>query len=237
MPGHCHYYLCIMASILLLGACAPVPVRMPVIIKGPVGVSTDHAFISPQLLLVALKAIMVQSNTGTYAQTGKDSTTQQNNQQTSAASASPIVDQSNLEQPGIRPGWLAMSWTISQTFKPSMPVLTGVDIDLITGNPLLGPTTITVEIRDNNTNQVLATASQTVQVGISGLLHFNFARDVPVTVGDTYVLYVPGSKDTFGWKFSGDTYPDGFRTITNWQRSIPHSNEDCLFQTYGMPAP
>jgi hypothetical protein len=129
-----------------------------------------------------------------------------------------------------------MEWTISQTFKPRMPFLTGVDIDLLTGNPLSGAADITVEIRRNDNNQVLATASQTVQVGFAGLLHFDFSQDVPVAIGDTYVLYVPGTKGTFGWKYSGDTYAGGFKTITNWQGSFPHPNEDCLFQTYGRPA-
>jgi hypothetical protein len=196
-----------------------------------------YILIDPPMFLAALKAITVQINTGRYPQNRKGFVTQQSNREPSAARTSPIVDQSNLERAGVRPGWLAMSWSISQTFKPGMPILTGVDIDLLTGNSLLGSADITVEIRNNNTNQVLATASQTVQVGFAGLLHPDFAQDIPVTVGETYVLYVPGSKDTFGWKYSGDTYPKGFSTITNRQRSTPHPNEDCLFQTYGRPAP
>lgn len=153
-----------------------------------------------------------------------------------SASAS-IVDQSNLAQPGSTPGWLAMSWGISQTFQPGLPTLTGVDIDILTGNPQLGDATITAEIR-NKSGQVLASSSQLVTVGYNGLLHFDFASAIPVTVGDTYELYVPGSKDTFGWKYTNDTYPKGSRTIWNSAgQPIPHPDEDCIFQTYGNPVP
>jgi hypothetical protein len=139
------------------------------------------------------------------------------------------VDQSNLLNSGWY--WTAMSWNISQTFEPSMPFLTGVDIDLTTANARFGDTTIMVEILNDN-NQVLATASQLVRVGSSdpGLVHFDFAQDIEVVVGATYTVYVPGTTDTFGWKYSsGNLYPKGFRTLG----TTPHTDEDCLFQTYG----
>jgi len=147
-----------------------------------------------------------------------------------------IVDQSNLAQPGSTPGWLAMSWGISQTFQPGLPTLTGVDIDILTANPQFGDATITAEIR-NSSAQVLASSSQLVSVGYNGLLHFDFASAIPVTVGDTYELYVPGSKDTFGWTYTGDTYPKGFRTLWGLAGPEAHPDEDCVFQTYGNPVP
>jgi hypothetical protein len=121
-----------------------------------------------------------------------------------------------------------MSWDIAQTFKPSMPILTGVDIDVLTANPHLGGDFITVEIVHNG--QVLASASRHVSVGFNGLLHFDFPKELSVIVGDTYAISVPGSKDTFGWKYSGgDTYSGGMRFLGG----VPQENHDCLFQTYG----
>jgi hypothetical protein len=120
-----------------------------------------------------------------------------------------------------------------------MPILTGVDIDLMTLNPQFGDTNITVEILDNNNNNnILATASQIVHVGSTdpGLVHFNFANDVPVTVGSNYTIYVPGSTDTFGLKYStGDSYPNGFMTYSNGVNSYSYAGWDLFFQTWGRP--
>jgi len=148
----------------------------------------------------------------------------------SADAVPPItIDQSNLLQTGW--GWTAMSWDISQTFKPDMPVLAGVDIDILTANPSLGDATIKAELRKSG--QIVASSSRLIPVGYSGLLHFEFVNEVPVTIGDTYELHIPGSKDTFGWKYSGNSYPNGNRKLgTNQQ-----INNDCLFQTYGRPSP
>ncbi len=138
------------------------------------------------------------------------------------------IDQSNL-MGGTR--WVAMSWTQSQTFQPDMPILTGVDIDILSANPFLGDNVITVEILDSDV--VLATSSQLVFADYTGLLHFDFPTEVEVNVGETYVLNVPGTKDTFGWMFGGDTYLDGIRLLGG----DPRPSTDHSFQTYGIPEP
>jgi alpha-tubulin suppressor-like RCC1 family protein len=145
-----------------------------------------------------------------------------------------VVDQSNR----LRSGWgvLAMSWDMSQTFEPGQSVLTGVDLDLKTLNPQLGDAAITVELLDPNQSQ-LAAASQTVKAGSAdpGLVHFDFTPAVPVTIGATYILHVPGSKDTFGWKYSGnDRYPDGFGSFSNPYGTNTPAGQDFLFQTWGQ---
>jgi len=137
-----------------------------------------------------------------------------------------VVDQSNL--PAWGGGWTAMSWDQSQTFEPNMPILVGVDIDIRTANPGVGDDLITVEIVKSGV--VLATASRLVSVGFDGLLHFDFPSKVPVNIGETYVLNVPGTKDTFGWKYGADTYPGGIRYLGNTAKP----NHDWRFQTYGV---
>jgi hypothetical protein len=146
-----------------------------------------------------------------------------------SAKAASEIDQSNLPEWG--GGWTAMSWDRSQTFQPGMPILTGVDIDILTANPSLGDDSITVKILQSDI--VLATASQLVSVGFTGLLHFDFPTEVAVNVGETYVLSVPGVKDTFGWKFGGDTYSNGMRFLNGEAKP----DKDWLFQTYGTPEP
>ena len=144
-----------------------------------------------------------------------------------------VVDQSNRMSSGW--GVLAMSWDIAQTFEPGLPVLAGVDIDLKTLNPQLGDVTIGVEVLDQN-HGLLAKASQTVHAGSTdpGLVHFDFTPVVAVTTGTAYTLHVPGSKDTFGWKYSGnDHYPDGFGSFSNAHGTNTPPGQDFLFQTWG----
>lgn len=141
-----------------------------------------------------------------------------------------IIDQSNVAEWG--GSWTAMSWDQSQTFQPGMPFLTGVDIAIVTANPHVGNNVITVEILESDVP--LATASKLVSVGFTGLLHFDFHTEVAVNVGETYVLSVPGTKDTFGWKYAwDDTYSNGVRFLGGVERP----GTDWLFQTYGTPEP
>ena len=145
-----------------------------------------------------------------------------------AANANIQIDQSNL--PTWDGGWTDMSRDQSQTFQPGLPILTGIDIAILTVNPHLVDDIITVKILKSDV--VLATASQLVTAGFSELLHFDFPTEVVVNVGETYVLSVTGTKDTFGWKFGGDTYSNGISFLGEEEK--PHT--DWLFQTYGILA-
>lgn len=145
-----------------------------------------------------------------------------------SAKANIQIDQSNLQIGEW--AWTAMSWDKSQTFQPGLPILTGVDIDIHIANSHLGADTITVEILKSDV--VLATASQLVSIDFEGLLHFDFPTEVYVNIGETYVLSVPGTKDTFGWKFGGDTYSNGIRFLGVKEKPLT----DWFFQTYGIPA-
>lgn len=145
------------------------------------------------------------------------------------ANAKIRVDQSNLA--AWTGGWTAMSWGLSQTFQPGLPVLTGVDLDIRTANPHRGDDTIAVEILKEGKG--IATASQLATVGFEGLLHFDLHPEVVVNVGETYVLRARGSKDTFGWKYSGDTYAQGIRYIG----SNAKPGSDWRFQFYGLRQP
>lgn len=146
------------------------------------------------------------------------------------------IDQSNL--PNTPAAYTAMSWDMSQTFKPGMDYLNGVDIDILTINPNLGDDVITVQIcRPDAENicapdQVLGSAAVAVSVGFNGLLHFDFPTDIPLDIGETYIIHKPGGKDTFGWKFDGDTYEDGIRYLGG----VPKNEQDWFFQTYGTVA-
>ena len=116
-----------------------------------------------------------------------------------------------------------------QTFQVSRPGLTAVEIGLVTGNPGYGDDTITVEIA--HSDQVLASTSQLVQDGFSGLLRFDFPTVLPVVPGQQYELRVHDTgKLTFGWKFAGDTYGQGERYVSSQE----NAGTDWFFQTWSL---
>ncbi len=97
-----------------------------------------------------------------------------------------------------------------QTFIPSEPNLLTVDVSILTGNPGRGDDTITLKILSAD-QQVLGTSSQLVADGFDGWLHFQFPdAGIMVTPGDTFIIVLQDTgKTTFGWRYIGDTYPNG----------------------------
>jgi len=143
----------------------------------------------------------------------------------------PIVDQSNL------PAWDG-KWAnvlegnnVTQTFTPQLRTLTGVDIDLVTGNPQYGADVVTVEILRGTAS--LVSISQLVAAGFEGLLHFGFSAPIPTNPGETLKLVVKDTTLTIGWKYGSNTYAGGMYIYYG----VSHPEYDFFFQTYGYPEP
>ena len=153
-----------------------------------------------------------------------------------AAFAIEQVDQSNL--PSWAGGWTHINPTAEgsaamwQTFTPSRPNLTAVEIDILTINPGNGDDTLTVEIAKNG--DILATADCYVEDGFDGLLRFEFPQIAPLVPEQIYELTV---RDTgmvrFGWKYASNTYEHGSRYVNQQERP----GTDWLFQTYSEIEP
>jgi predicted secreted protein len=141
------------------------------------------------------------------------------------------IDQSNL--PEWTGGWThvgpavdgrAVMW---QTFTPTCPNLTAVEIDILTISPGRGDDVLTVEIAQDGA--VLASAQRAVEDGFDGLLRFEFTEAVPLVPEQLYELAVRDTgKTRFGWKYGPNTYERGSRYVLAQQQL----GDDWFFRTY-----
>jgi hypothetical protein len=125
-----------------------------------------------------------------------------------------------------------------QTFTPNVNRLTGVDVYLETVDAGNGDEAVIVRIFSDGSE--VGRASQNVQAGFAGSLHFDFASALVIAAGETATLAVTNSSDgslkansTFAWRYSileeGGTYSGG----RAWHSDMPWANQDFLFRTYG----
>jgi hypothetical protein len=139
-----------------------------------------------------------------------------------------IVDQSCLQYLGEHQ--IQAHSPFGQEFTPLLNSLAGIDVWLATMNSRYGDDTITVNIREGYiTGTILATVSDTVTVGFSGLKHFNFPTAIPVTPGNVYVVELLATKPTFGWWYCAPGAYERGRAIKS---GMPSPEIDCVFQTY-----
>jgi beta-lactamase regulating signal transducer with metallopeptidase domain len=104
-----------------------------------------------------------------------------------------------------------------QTFTATRRHITGIEVDLLTGNPQ-GPQSLRGETGDTLTlslssfhGDLLAQSRRRVASGHDGWLCFPMPQDgVDVEPGETLVLRLRDTgKVIFGWRYGGDTYPRG----------------------------
>jgi hypothetical protein len=137
-----------------------------------------------------------------------------------------IIDQNNVST------WYG-AWTniqpenkVTQSFKPKSNVLTGVGIDIVTGNRGRGGDTITIKVK--RAEEPLATVSRYVAEDFNGLLLFKMPRPINVVPGEVLEITVSDTgKIVFGWKRGYDTYKDGNASFYGREEA-----EDFFFQTY-----
>jgi len=154
----------------------------------------------------------------------------------SPARAAEQMDQSNRPEWG--GGWThvnpaadgqAAMW---QTFKPTCPNLTAVEIDVLTIDPGRGDDVLTVEIARDGA--VLSSTERSVEDGFDGLLRFEFPQGVPLAPEQSYELTVRDTGATrFGWKYGSNTYERGSRYVFAQERP----GSDWFFRTYAGMAP
>lgn len=137
-----------------------------------------------------------------------------------------VPDQTNT--PAWGGGWtnILPGGSASQTFTPTMPVLSGVDVDLFPSSVTPGDYNVTVQVLRGS--RPLASVTQNVPPGFDGLRRFELGTGVRVLPGESIILRVFGSGNKFGWRFSGNTYPGGERFFGGTPRG-----DDWMFRTYG----
>ena len=125
--------------------------------------------------------------------------------------------------------------SLSQTFAPSLPMLTGVEVELVVANP--GPASSEVAMTMANAEgQPLAYVSKTVQVTDCRLVLFVLPKGgLRVTPGQIYSITLTSVDTVFAWKYVVGGYSNGAATLNGFPGK-PLSRvtrTTFLFRTFG----
>ena len=130
------------------------------------------------------------------------------------------------------------AWTIlgpnvlRQSFTPSMPRLTGVEVELVNANP--GPSRAEIELKLLNAKgDVMSVVSR--HVSVDDCQHISFALPTggwKVLPGQTYSIEVDGSDGALGWKYVVGGYKNGDASF-NDKPLLRDAHSTFLFRTFG----
>lgn len=139
------------------------------------------------------------------------------------------VDQVNTA--GWNRGWTNLVNDVEQTFTPSLPRLTAVEVELVVGNPGPREDELTLTVLDDD-GQTLAAVAQNVPTSNVGPVVFHFTKGgVEVSPGQTYRLRLSGGL-TFGWKYIVGGYDKGEARF-NGKPLLRQARSTFLFRTFG----
>ncbi len=127
--------------------------------------------------------------------------------------------------------WTNLLNDVRQTFTPSLPRLTGVEVELVVANPGPSDDELTMYLADAD-GEVLATVSQTVPVADCRHVPFVFPNGgLQVSPGQVYSIRLSGGS-LFGWKYVVGGYSNGDASF-NGRPLLPDARSTFLFRTFG----
>jgi len=146
-----------------------------------------------------------------------------------ALHASRTPDQTNTAP--WKKAWTNLLNDPRQTFTPSLPRLTGVEVELVVANP--GPSDHEVTMYLGNAGgEVLAVVSKTVSVADCGHVLLIFPNGgLRVSPGQVYSIRL-SSGSVFGWKYVVGGYANGAASF-NGRPLLPDTRSTFLFRTFG----
>ena len=127
--------------------------------------------------------------------------------------------------------WTNLLNDAEQTFVPSLPRLTSVEVGLVVGSPGLPDEDLTLSLV-NPDGKVLAVISKTVPVEDCGQVHFLFPNGgAQVSPGLVYSIRLKGGS-LFGWKYVAGGYKNG-EALFNGKPLFQDEHSSFLFRTFG----
>ena len=144
--------------------------------------------------------------------------------------ASLTPDQSNTEP------WKS-AWTnlnnAQQSFKPLLPRLTGVEVELVVANPGPASGEVTMALM-NAEGENLAVVSKTVTVADCNHVLFLLPKGgLRVLPAQVYSIALNGGGGVFGWKYVKDGYANGAASM-NGKPLSGETRSTFLFRTFGV---
>src|SRR5262249_14272414 len=119
---------------------------------------------------------------------------------------------------------------VRQTFRPSLPRLTGVEVELVVANPGPPDDELTMTIEDAE-GETLALLSKTVPVADCDVLFVFPNGGLEVTPEQVYSIRLSGGT-LFGWKYVVGGYKKGAAWF-NGKPLLPGARSTFLFRTFG----
>ena len=128
--------------------------------------------------------------------------------------------------------WTNLNNFARQTFTPSRPRLTAVEVELVVANP--GPESAEITVMILNGEGVgVASVSKTVAVAECDHVLFLFPHGgLPVSPGQVYSLALSGGDNLFGWKYVVGGYSHG-SAFFNDKPLLKGARSTFLFRTFG----
>jgi hypothetical protein len=122
------------------------------------------------------------------------------------------------------PGWtnVVPANDNGQTFTATRPRITGIEVEIVTGNPRDDASdTLTLAVTTAR-GDVLAEVEQTITSGEAGWLCFAMPQEgIDVRPGEALVLRLRDTgKVIFGWRYGKSAYRGGHTLMRNFDRSI-----------------
>ena len=132
---------------------------------------------------------------------------------------------------GWNKAWTNLVNDVEQSFTPSMPRLSAVEVELIVGNVGKSEDDLTLSIK-NAAGDELVSLTQTVKTPDCEYVLFLFPDGgIEVMPGDVYRIRLSGGT-TFGWKYVVGGYPKGEATF-NGKPLLRQARSTFLFRTFG----
>jgi hypothetical protein len=127
--------------------------------------------------------------------------------------------------------WTNLLNDVHQTFTPSLPRLTRVEVELVVANPGPSDGEVTMFV-ENAGGEVLADVSKTAPVADCGRVLFVFPNGgLRVSPGQVYSIRLSGGS-LFGWKYVVGGYASGAASF-NGRPLLPNTRSTFLFRTFG----
>lgn len=128
--------------------------------------------------------------------------------------------------------WTNLNNFARQSFIPSLPRLTGVEVELVVANPGRESAELSVMILTGKGVGV-ASVSKTVAVAECDHVLFLFPRGgLPVSPGQVYSIALRGGDNLFGWKYVVGGYGKGAAFFNN-KPLMKGTRSTFLFRTFG----
>jgi hypothetical protein len=127
--------------------------------------------------------------------------------------------------------WTNLLNDVRQSFTPSLPRLTGVQVELVVANSGPSDDEVTMYLQ-NAGGEVLAVVSKTVPVAECNHVLFLFPNGgLRVSPAQVYGIRLAGSS-VFGWKYVVGGYANGAASF-NGKPLLPDARSTFLFRTFG----